>query len=66
MDFLDKIINKFFENIKRRQRKRIIQDMRKKDPDLAHKLDKINEANKELNDYLRENFGDHLKKSKEK
>lgn len=66
MGFLDKLIDNFFENIKKRQRDRIIKNMRKKNPDLAKKLDEIDNIFQELDDYLLEKYGDELKNPKNK
>jgi hypothetical protein len=66
LGFLDKLIDNFFENIKKRQRDRIIKNMRKKNPDLAKKLDEIDNIFQELDDYLLEKYGDELKNPKNK
>ena len=57
MSKVDNFIEKFFEKIKKRQADRMIKDVRKKNPGLAKKLDKIDDAYSDLDDYLRKKYG---------
>ncbi len=52
MSKIDNFIEKFFENIKQRQADNIIKGFRKKNPELAKKLDKIDKAYSDLDEYL--------------
>lgn len=52
MSKLDNFIEKFFENIKRRQANRIKKDFRKENPELAKELDKVEQEYQNLRDYL--------------
>jgi len=66
MSKLDNFIEKFFENIKRRQANRIKKDFRKENPDLSKKLDKINKAYSDLDEYLLNTQKDEEEELKDK
>ncbi|MCF7859581.1 MAG: hypothetical protein K9N07_09735 [Candidatus Cloacimonetes bacterium] len=55
MSKIDNYINNFFERIKRKQAEKVIKNFTKENPKLAKKLDKINDAYSELEDYLKKN-----------
>jgi len=52
MGMVEKFISKFFDSIKNKQSDKIIKKVRKNNPDLAVKLDKIHQATQELEDYI--------------
>jgi len=51
-DFMDK----FFEKMKKNQAQRIILGLKKKDPDLSAKLDVIDKAARDLENYLTKTY----------
>jgi len=64
MSKIDNFISKFFDDIKKRQSDKIIKNLRKEDKDLAGKMDKINNAYSELEQWVIDNYDENYKEKK--
>lgn len=60
--FLDKLIDNFFEKMKKKAEDKVVKDMYAKDPELARKLEKLDKQTQATVDYIKSHMS---KKDKE-